>query len=97
MWTTHIRNFECDVCHCTFSPWSTLSEIIMSFQKRQAYYTKVLGTNKGKQNSPAVQNYYQTEPIRPTSPNFGSIQWPETPTPPHLRLYQQPEVCFESD
>merc|ERR1712080_803811 len=37
----------------------------------------------------AVKTYYQVEPKRPISPNFGSIQWPETPTPPHLRLFEQ--------
>merc|ERR1719362_881895 len=61
----------------------------MSFHKRQAHYTKVLG-NRGKPITSSIHNYYQAEPAaKPISSNLGSIQWPKTPSPPRSRPFGQ--------
>ena len=48
--------------------------------------------NKGKAITPAIQTYFPAEPTKPISPNFGTIQWPKTPTPPHLRKFDIQKV-----
>ena len=60
----------------------------MSFQKRQAYYTKALNNQQRPitndfefKDLNQVETYIQSGPLKPLSPNFGSIHWSNTTSP----------------